>query len=284
MSKDRFDQYLEASREAITTFLTTLLGGDQSVQLALDETPSVAASVEAGENDLYVVAREGDETRYLISMRPHWLTTFSQAMLGAVLEPTDEGADDLLEEVAGQAYGALRSRLGADNIKLPDVEFRIASKDESAEISTAATIVRLQLDSELGSLYAEVYIFDAPRLSEPSLHQAQSSMPRAEIAPAAFPELGSTTPVSGDGGNFELLAEVELEVTVELGRRRIPLADVLRLTTGSVIELEKLVGEPLEVYANGRLIAEGEAVVIDEQFGVRITNLVSSSKRTKAFI
>jgi len=54
---------------------------------------------------------------------------------------------------------------------------------------------------------------------------------------------------------------------------------VLRLTTGSIIELEKLVGEPLEIYANGRLIAEGEAVVIDEQFGVRITNLVTGNRQ-----
>ena len=90
----------------------------------------------------------------------------------------------------------------------------------------------------------------------------------------------------GDGhasGTLEMLQEVELEVTVELGRRRLPLSDLLRLTTGSVIELEKLVGEPLAVYANGRLIAEGEAVVIDEQFGVRITNLASAQRRQKAF-
>ncbi|MDX1530351.1 MAG: FliM/FliN family flagellar motor switch protein, partial [Rhodothermales bacterium] len=58
------------------------------------------------------------------------------------------------------------------------------------------------------------------------------------------------------------------------------------LTTGSVVELEKLVGEPLEIYANGRLIAEGEAVVIDEQFGVRITALAAAErkKRGRAFL
>ena len=74
-----------------------------------------------------------------------------------------------------------------------------------------------------------------------------------------------------------------MEITVELGRRKLPLADLLNLTTGSIIELEKLVGEPLEVYANGRLIAEGEAVVIDEQFGVRITNL-AARQRDRVFM
>ena len=103
------------------------------------------------------------------------------------------------------------------------------------------------------------------------------------MAPATFPELGGEG-FDGEGDNFSLLAEVELEVSVELGRRKLSLAEVLRLTTGSVIELENLVGEPLEVFANGRLIAEGEAVVIDEQFGIRITRLASDRQRTKAFM
>jgi len=112
-----------------------------------------------------------------------------------------------------------------------------------------------------------------------------SSEGGVDVAPASFSDLGREN-IGGDGGgpnNFQLLAEVKLEVTVELGRRRLPLADVLKLTTGSVVELEKLVGEPLSVYANGRLIAEGEAVVIDEQFGVRITSLASETQRDKAF-
>lgn len=105
-----------------------------------------------------------------------------------------------------------------------------------------------------------------------------------DVAPAAFSDLGEENiEGNGEGNDFGLLAEVDLEVRVELGRRELPLADVLKLTTGSVVELEKMVGEPLSVYANGRLIAEGEAVVIDEQFGVRITNLASESSRDKAF-
>ena len=99
-----------------------------------------------------------------------------------------------------------------------------------------------------------------------------------------FPDFGRENLQTEGTGNFDLLAEVELNVTVELGRRKIPLSEVLKLTTGSVIELEKLVGEPLEIFANGRLIAEGEAVVIEEQFGIRITNLASSKIRAKALV
>ncbi|MBO6575795.1 MAG: flagellar motor switch protein FliN [Rhodothermales bacterium] len=95
------------------------------------------------------------------------------------------------------------------------------------------------------------------------------------IQSAGFPDLGPETISAQGQARLGLLAGVELEVTVELGRRRMPLADILRLTSGSVLELDKLVGEPLQVFANNRLIAEGEAVVIDEQFGVRITALAA---------
>lgn len=110
-----------------------------------------------------------------------------------------------------------------------------------------------------------------PTPAPPSL----ANGPGVQVQAAAFPELGAESSASNGSANLGLLAGVELEVTVELGRRRMALADILRLTSGSVLELEKLVGEPLQVFANNRLIAEGEAVVIDEQFGVRITALAA---------
>lgn len=82
--------------------------------------------------------------------------------------------------------------------------------------------------------------------------------------------------------NLELLKDVELDISVELGRRNLPLGDILHLVRGSVVELNKLAGEPVEIYANGHRIAEGEVVVIDEHFGVRITNLVSTKERIES--
>jgi flagellar motor switch protein FliN/FliY len=130
---------------------------------------------------------------------------------------------------------------------------------------------------------------DAP-LTEPhaepmSSEPAPSATPTVEVAAATFPDVGSEH--LGDGparaADLGVLHDVELDVTVELGRRQLPLSDVLRLGAGSVIELEKMVGEPLAVYANGRLIAEGEAVVVDEQFGVRITRLATPNAAGNAF-
>src|ERR671929_197896 len=83
---------------------------------------------------------------------------------------------------------------------------------------------------------------------------------------------------TGDGG-LDLLLDVALEVSVELGRSQMAIGEILALRTGSVIELDKLAGEPVDVAVNGTLVARGEVVVVDEKFGVRITEVVSKARR-----
>ena len=78
---------------------------------------------------------------------------------------------------------------------------------------------------------------------------------------------------------LELLLDVPLDVSVELGRARVSIQDLLALGPGSVIELDKIAGEPLDILVNDRLIARGEAVVVNDKFGVRITDIVSPSER-----
>jgi flagellar motor switch protein FliN len=84
---------------------------------------------------------------------------------------------------------------------------------------------------------------------------------------------------NGEVHSMDLLKDVDLDVSVELGRIELPLGKVLELAKGSVIELEKLAGEPVDILVNGNRIALGEVVVIDEHFGVRISSLVTTKKR-----
>jgi flagellar motor switch protein FliN/FliY len=78
---------------------------------------------------------------------------------------------------------------------------------------------------------------------------------------------------------LDLLLDVPMEITVELGRSRMTIQELLALSPGSVIELDKLAGEPLDVLVNDRLIARGEAVVVNDKFGIRITDIVSRAER-----
>lgn len=79
--------------------------------------------------------------------------------------------------------------------------------------------------------------------------------------------------------DIEFLLDIPVEITVQLGRTRMLIKDLLQLGQGSVIELEKLAGEPMEILANNRLIAKGEVVVVNEKFGVRLTDITSPSER-----
>ncbi|WII73124.1 flagellar motor switch protein FliN [Bdellovibrio sp. 22V] len=81
--------------------------------------------------------------------------------------------------------------------------------------------------------------------------------------------------------NLSLILDIPLKVSVELGRTKMPVSELLNLTQGSVIELNKLAGEPMEVYVNDKLIARGEAVVVNEKFGVRLTDIISPAERVE---
>jgi len=80
---------------------------------------------------------------------------------------------------------------------------------------------------------------------------------------------------------LDFLLDVPLEITVELGRTTIQIGELLKLGQGSVVELEKLTSEPVEIYVNQKLMAEGEVVVVNEKFGVRLTNIISPGERVK---
>ena len=89
----------------------------------------------------------------------------------------------------------------------------------------------------------------------------------------------STTPVQVNEANIGLILDVPLQVTVELGRTKKSIKDILELSNGSIVELDKLAGESVDIHVNGKLLAKGEVVVIDENFGVRITDIVSPEER-----
>ncbi|MCD6550655.1 flagellar motor switch phosphatase FliY [Thermotoga sp.] len=104
---------------------------------------------------------------------------------------------------------------------------------------------------------------------------------KVKVEPVEFSELkpSGTTKTEIPRDKLEMLLDIPLKVTVELGRTRMTLKRVLEMIPGSIIELDKLTGEPVDILVNGKLIARGEVVVIDENFGVRVTEIVSPKER-----
>lgn len=108
--------------------------------------------------------------------------------------------------------------------------------------------------------------------------QAQQQQSQANISAVRFPPLDEGI-AAGAQGNINLLLDVPMTLTVELGRTTQLVQEILGLGEGSIIELDKLAGEPVDLLVNGKLIAKGEVVVIDENFGVRVTDIVSPQQR-----
>ena len=114
---------------------------------------------------------------------------------------------------------------------------------------------------------------DAAEKPEDPILAAVENTPE-EIAPVAEVE-------SSSNNNIDLILDIPLKVTVELGRTKMVVSELLNLGQGSVIELNKLAGEPMEILVNDKLVARGEAVVVNEKFGVRLTDIISPKERVE---
>jgi flagellar motor switch protein FliN/FliY len=165
----------------------------------------------------------------------------NQDEIEALLAKSGKAAAQSPPPTKTAAAAAARNRPDADpSLPAGDVEFLLRQAEEA-----------------LASV-------DAPRLeSPPGLSQFR------------FEEFGGA-PASTETATLELIRDVELDVRIELGRAQMQLEDVLRLRRGSVVTLDKLAGDPVDIYVNGRLVARGEVLVLNENFCVRVNELVAA--------
>ena len=113
---------------------------------------------------------------------------------------------------------------------------------------------------------------------QPGAMMAAASKPRP--APLFAPLLSQAGEVAATN-DIDLILDIPVQLTVELGRTKIPIRQILQLAQGSVVELDGLSGEPMDVLVNGCLIAQGEVVVVNEKFGIRLTDIVTASERLR---
>ena len=120
-------------------------------------------------------------------------------------------------------------------------------------------------------------------LAEQAIKNESSTMvEESGDASHLFPRLsGSTGPAPGASHDIDMILDIPVQLTVELGRTRIPIKHILQLAQGSVIELDAMAGEPMDVLVNGCLIAQGEVVVVNDKFGIRLTDIVTPSERMR---
>ena len=131
-----------------------------------------------------------------------------------------------------------------------------------------------EIDELLGFSAAPAGV-DTPAATTPPPTMEQK--PVVNATPASFSKL-SESKADGSKSEIDLIRDIPLELSVELGRTRRSISDILDFGIGTVVELNRLAGEPVDLMANGKLIARGEVVVIDENFAIRVTEIVSQKK------
>ncbi|SFU75268.1 flagellar motor switch phosphatase FliY [Alicyclobacillus macrosporangiidus] len=162
----------------------------------------------------------------------------------------------------------------------PDDATEAQTPPASAQ-SRAATDAPKDQASALRERVASLDGAAAPEVAAAAERKPHSSAPQVQVKRPQFADFDDPAPPAAAPRNLSLLLDVMLDVTVELGRTRKSIREILDLAPGSVIELEKLAGESVDILVNGKRIATGEVVVIDENFGVRVTDILSPVDRVK---
>jgi flagellar motor switch protein FliN/FliY len=118
-------------------------------------------------------------------------------------------------------------------------------------------------------------------LAEQAQTEVAAAAAAAQPTTASFQDFGGATVKSGTHNDIDFILDIPVQLTVELGRTKIAIKNLLQLAQGSVVELDGLAGEPMDVLVNGCLIAQGEVVVVNDKFGIRLTDIISPSERIK---
>jgi flagellar motor switch protein FliN/FliY len=120
----------------------------------------------------------------------------------------------------------------------------------------------------------------AAAMNEQAAPAAASAAPAAAAAAAkVFAQFGGGQQSAGAPQGFDMIMDIPVRLTVELGRTKISIRNLLQLAHGSVVELDGLAGEPMDVLVNGTLIAQGEVVVVNDKFGIRLTDIITPQER-----
>jgi len=192
------------------------------------------------------------------------------AAVSAVADQPNEPAEAVPESDTG---GEIDSGSGNEADQSPEIQ-----DDAAAEAKAEEAMQKMLEEDGKPAMEGE----SRPDLEDEFPDLSNVKMEPTMADPAEFQQLSPAPSKDATVNNIELLLDVKMPVSIELGRTDMPISEILTLGPGSVVELDKLAGEPVDLLVNDKVIAKGEVVVVDENFGVRITMLMSPEERLKS--
>ena len=207
----------------------------------------------------------------------------------------DEGTSPLNDDIGENeqvVQVAFKMTIGTlvDSVIMQVLPIETAKKIVSIMMGTEAIeepakVVEPQIETKTPESRAEASQYEQRSAQEAPQQEyyakpIERQEPQVEVRKAAFQPL-KKAPLYNSPRNIDLILDVQLEISVVLGKTKKNIRDILNLGTGSLIELDKLAEEPVDILVNGKKVAYGEVVVVDENFGVRITSIISGEERVK---
>ncbi len=295
--KDQITRYLPK----IEDFLTSVLLEETNVTLTDTGMIDTESGYQAlGNEDIYLVAHDTISEQDIIAiLDKEWFGLLSSIMLGIEEKTFNEKTIDLLNKFSKELRNTFKEVLVEDGIEFDLEGIKPMEHSQLFEQLHHTEYLHAKLEVEgladenvhagilIGNPDAKIIVEepveenDEPEDGFKELKEEAGFEQEEEISGSyiEFEDFDDDAPldiIGEDGKSMDMLRDVEMEVSVELGRIELPLGRVLQLAKGSVIELDKLAGEPVDIMVNGQKIAQGEVVVIDEHFGVRISNLITT--------
>jgi len=275
------NEFLDLLKQDIVSTIEGLIGIGPNVSIA--STSESIGDISVPRADVVVEADSGGNMRFLIP--PQSATALGDMMLAGEGEEKDEMNDedlDATKEIVSNIMGSVSTALGSQG-SLPKISFTTSSAEFTTDKNPQwdSYAFRVNFDFEInGKTYDWIVLFDKDLYSQ----FVQSSAPAADASGncAAAPSGGGVEMDSEELKNLKLLLDVKLNLRVRIGSKKMLLKDVLNMDIGSIIELNQLANEPLEVLIDDKKIAEGEVVIVDGNFGIQITSIGTRKERMEA--
>ena len=198
-------------------------------------------------------------------------------------EDVEQESDSQVSEQSETVNTDTESAIGESSVdETVEVNVEDNNLESDVEIAETPSVEMTSENENLSDIFSDLSAIATEGLdaSESNAETLNSEDDTVTVQPVKFAAFDDSQKIVGDASkNMDNLLDINLRLTVELGRATLPVRKVLELTRGSIVELEKIAGEPVELFANGKLIAHGEVVVIEDNFGLRITSMTEPENR-----
>ena len=265
--------------------IEALVGQAPSLSLKEEQELSIISSIVPPIVLLHIGISGSFKASAMVALTPNLVTALSDMMLGEEESSREDVSDDDLDaakEIVSNIFGAISNSLGAQkelpslSFSIEDVEYIDENKDVSLENFYKMYVYRFGIGSVQSLL---MFIVDETLYDE--LFETNKASKKDKLGESnKMQDVPSHSSLSGDElANIGLIMDVKLPVKVRIGKKKMLLKDVLNMDIGSVIELNQLANDPLDILVDDHVIAEGEVVIVDGNFGVQITTIGTKRER-----